>query len=209
MLTVDAGGTELVSLGGGTLLFVLVLIGAGIGWWRGVRAFLTITLASVVAYLLFVDGGDQFLGVINNIYSNLPRLFAILSGGDPAAVAPYGPLITGDLQIPLFVRVILFLVVIGVASRFNRQSWYSTKTNEPFVREMGAFTGALTALLWVMAILIFWQEQGSNLGGIFSPLNSVLAILPNVSDLVLPLILGFIAFIVLSLVLRFPLLLRA
>jgi hypothetical protein len=213
MIEVDTTGNALsLQVSGALLLFVILFIGGYIGWWRGFRAFLTVTLVSAFAYILFVDGGSQLLVIINNIWSNIPRLIALFTGNDPVATPAWPPLIpAGGFQIPLTVRVLLFLVSLALAGRFNRQPWYGTNVKEPYAREVGIFTGALTALIWVSAATLFWVEyvnQEGAIQGLLSWLNPILGIIPDVSAFVLPLIGGLVLFLGAGLALKFPKLLR-
>lgn len=208
-----SGNSLVISVGGAIFLGILLLTGGIYGWRWGVRSFLTVTLGSILAYLFFVDGGNEVLAIVNNIYSNIPRMIAVLTGGDVGTTPAWGPLIPPDsIQLPLFLRFALFVVFLALALRFNQQSWYTKEpTREPFNRELGAFTGVLVTLIWVSAATTFWVEyaaQGGNLGGLLNPINALLGTLPDVSSYVPFFILGFMLFIVISLLLRFPKLLK-
>ncbi len=207
------GSSLVISLGGLVLLTILLLAGGVFGWRWGYRSFLTVTLVSTLAYLLFVDGGNELLAIVNNIYSNIPRVIAMFTGGDVGTTPAWGPLIpVGSIQLPLFLRFTLFIIFMALAMRFNQQSWYTKEpTREPFNRELGAFTGVLVVLIWLSAATTFWVEyvaQGGNAGGLLEGVSAILSTLPDVSSYVPFLIGGFVLFIVFSLLLKFPKLLK-
>jgi hypothetical protein len=213
-MDIGVSGNSLVISIGGTIFLIILLVSAAIYGWRwGVRSFLTVTLGSILAYLFLVEGGNQVLTVVNNIYSNIPRMAAVLTGDDVAATQPWGPLVpAGSIQLPLFLRFVLFLVFVAVAIRFNSKSaWYKEQPADDVNRGFGAFTAVLVTLIWISAATTFWLEyaaQGGSLGILQDTVNALLGTLPDVSSYVPFFILGFMLFIVISLLLRFPKLLK-
>ncbi|MCG8347851.1 MAG: hypothetical protein MI924_08745, partial [Chloroflexales bacterium] len=135
----------IVPLSGFAILLIFMGIGGYVGYLRGFRALLTITLVSIIAYLTCVRGGDELVAVINRLYVNAPRLAAFAVGNDPNAVAPLDTLIVG-FQVPLFFRIVLFFALVAFGWFFNaRPGWYSANPNtgaEPLARILGVLTGA-------------------------------------------------------------------
>jgi hypothetical protein len=172
-----------IQLSGWTLITILMVVGGYFGWKRGIRAFLTVTVASALAYLIFISGGEQFVGYINNLYSNLPKIFAILTGGNPNTVATWQPLFGTALNLPLAVRVILFIMMVALAFFFNKKAqWYAQK-GDPLSKQLGAFSGALTALIWISAITTFWGEAAAVGGAPAGTFGSVVRTFPDVTTI--------------------------
>lgn len=195
-----------LQVSGVTLLLILMAIGAYIGWFRGVRAILTMALFSIIAYLVCVTGGDQVVGVINRLYTNSPRLAAFAIGRDPATVAPLDPLIDPGFQVPLFFRFVLFIALILLGWFFGKRApWWGTPVgHEPLARPLGIFAGALIALLWSSALSIFWQEYLVAGGAAIEPLNAALTILPDVRIFIPSLITIFFIVLIGIIFISFP-----
>lgn len=199
-----------IELSGWTLLLILMALGGYyLGWKRGIRAFLTITLVSALAYLfLVVNVAQSVVDYVNNIYTNIPRLVAIFTGGDPNTVASWSPIgIYTDLPLP--VRVVLYIALIVLAWMFNkRPSWYSDKPNQ-LSRQLGMFSGALTVLIWISALKTFWQEavaEGSTLAASFT---TIIGVFPDVTEVAPWLITLLFIIVVISIVLNVPKLWKA
>jgi hypothetical protein len=188
------------------LLLIFMGIGGYIGYLRGFRALLTITLVSIIAYLTCVRGGEELVAVINRLYVNAPRLVAFAAGRDPGTVEPLDTLIVG-FQVPLFFRVVLFFSLIAFGWFFNaRPGWYSANPNtkaEPLARILGALNGAFIAILWSNGLTVFWQEFVADGGGFEGPVAAMLNILPDLSVLIPSLITVF--FILLFVIILFNL----
>lgn len=196
-----------VNLSGFALLVIFMAIGGYIGNLRGIRAILTITLGTIIAYVLCVQGGDQVVGVINRFWQNGPKLVAFALGRDPSAVSPLDPLITTDVRVPLFFRFVLFIALVSIAWFFNKRSkWYAggPARHEPLAPIFGVFAGALIALLWSNAAASFYSEFINTGGQIGYPFGTILAILPDVSAYIPSLITIFILLLVLVLVFYLP-----
>jgi hypothetical protein len=169
-----------IQLNGWMLIAIVMAVGGYVGWRIGLRGFLTITLVSALGYLIFVNGGQIILDYLNNVYVNIPRIVAIITGGDPAAVATWDPLFGNPLALPLPLRVALYLIVVVLSWFFNsRPRWYSAKP-DPMGRRLGVFSGALTAMIWASALTTFWIESGGGQDGF---LGNVIGILPDVTDI--------------------------
>jgi hypothetical protein len=173
-----------LTLSGVTILLIFMAVGAYAGWNQGVRAVLTITLASVIAYVTTVSGGNQVVGILNRIYSNGPRFFAFIVGNDPNLVAPLDPLISPELQVPLFFRFALFIAIVLLGWFFSSRSPWKGPATEPLARPLGLYAGAMVALLWANAAWVFYQEYLLNGGAPFEPASSVLGILPDVRTVI-------------------------
>ncbi|NJN67456.1 MAG: hypothetical protein HC884_12460 [Chloroflexaceae bacterium] len=77
-----------IQLNGWMLIAIVMAVGGYVGWRIGFRGFLTITVVSALGYLIFINGGQIILGYLNNLYTNIPRIVAILTGGDPPPRPP-------------------------------------------------------------------------------------------------------------------------
>lgn len=199
-----------IELSGWTLLLILMALGGYyLGWKPGIRAFLTVTLVSALGYLIFVVNAAQpVLDYVNNIYTNIPKLIAIFTGSSPDAAAAW-PAINLNTNLPLPVRVVLYIAFVVLAWIFNtRPSWYSNKPTQ-LSRQLGVFSGALTVLIWVSALTTFWQEavaQGSTLAASFS---NIIGVFPDVTPIAPWLITLLFIIVLVGIALNLPKLWRA
>ncbi len=193
-----------VFVSGWTILIILMIIGGYEGWRRGIRAFITITAVSGIAYLLLISGGRQILAYINNIYSHIPMLLAVLLGNNATQAGLWNPIINTDFQFPFLVRVVLFLMLaVGGWLVNTRTQWYKPGPKDQASRWLGIFAGALTALIWVSAISAFWQEANAN-RGFQGGVGSVISILPDVTAILPWLIAILFLIIVVGIVRNLP-----
>lgn len=193
-----------------TFLVFFMAIGAGYGWWRGIRDFLTVTLASVFAYLLFVSSENLILDVLNRAFVNIPILIGIilqiLTGSNQGFTQPFQPIIADPLTLPLLLRVVLFLAFITLGIIFNNQAWTVKGPSKNTVAKLlGAISGTLTALIWVGSATIFWQQSGAQ-GGL---IGNFLAILPDATGWIPGLMLALVVIILVSITLHLPRLVKS
>jgi hypothetical protein len=196
------GQSVTIPVTGPVLLFVIMLIGGAIGWNIGVRALISITLMNVIAYPLFVRGGQFVLDLINPFYTNLPRVVSLLLTGNTNA-ARLSPLEI-NLELGFITSLIGYLLVGFVIpwamDRINFPGWYRSKPddkNEPWSRALGALNGVLLALLLSSAAVAFWQDyQAADNPPLNDFLATALSILPDVG--LFPLI-GIVFFLVIIL----------
>jgi hypothetical protein len=193
-----------LTLTGTWLLVILMAIGAYWGYQQGLRNILAISLWTILAYLLTVQGGDFIIGVINRLWSNGPRLVGFLLGQNVNEIAPLDPLISPDFQVPLFFRVVSFVALVLLGVFFNRKAAWKGPPKEALARPLGLFVGALIVLLWSNAAVVFWLEFLNNGGGFGGPLANVLNTLPNVSVLMPSLITIFFLILVVLMLFNFP-----
>ncbi len=190
------------------LVFFMIL-GAAYGWWKGIRQFLTITIASVIAYLMFVSGGSPILDAINRAYMNLPILLGLLAqiitGNSFGLNSTLPPLFVSQIQLPLLIRFVLFVSVVIVGIIFNKQAWTVPQSKDTLSKLLGAITGILTALIWTSAATVFAQQAGIQ-GGL---LGDFLNILPDASAWIPGLMMVLVAIIAISIVLNLPKLLKS
>lgn len=198
-----------IQLGGWTLVILLMAFGAYVGWRQGIRAFLTITMVSALSYIFLVSGVSQLLDYMNNIYVNIPKLIAIFTGGNPDAAVAWNPILP-TVTLPLIVRFVLFVALVLLSWFFNSwPNWYKKgPAGDPLSRQLGAFSGALTALIWTSAISTFWQQsipQGGQQGDLANMISSI----PDVTPIAPWLITLFFLIVVVSVVLNIPKLWKA
>jgi hypothetical protein len=186
MIAMQANTVINIPVNGFMVLAIVMILGGWIGWVRGIRALLSVTLMTVIAYPIFVRGGQAVLELINPFYSNLPRIFALFTGGNIAATQQLAPL-SINIQLPIIARVIGFvllgIVLPWIINRINWPGWYASAPNnpaEPWGSPLGLFDGILLALLWTSAATIFWQELGITADeGLLGLIVTALNIIPD------------------------------
>ncbi|NJN17168.1 MAG: hypothetical protein HC822_13270 [Oscillochloris sp.] len=193
-----------VSLSGAALLVILMAIGGYSGYQQGLRNILTIALWTILAYLLTVQGGTFLVDVINRFWSNGPRLVGFLIGQNVNEIAPLEPLISPNLQIPLFFRVLAFIALTMLGFFFNKKAAWKGPPKEPLARPLGLFVGALIALLWSNAAVVFWNQYQATGGILGGPIASFLNTLPNISEYMPSLIAVFFLILFVLMLFNFP-----
>jgi hypothetical protein len=156
----------------------------------------------VIAYPLFVRGGQTVLDLMNPFYTNLPRVLSLFLTGNTNA-ARLSPLEI-NLGLGIITSLIGYLLVGFVIpwtmDRMNFPGWYKSKPddkNEPWGRPLGALNGVLLALLISSAAVAFWQQyQATDNPPLNNNLATALSILPDVG--LFPLI-GIVFFLVIIL----------
>jgi hypothetical protein len=193
-----------LSLSGFALLVILMALGGYIGYQSGMRNVLTIAVWSIAAYLTCVQGGNFLVDLINRFWQNGPRLVAFAIGNSPDATARLDPLIQPDFQVPLFFRFIAFIALIMFGFFFNRKAAWKGPPKEPLAKPLGLFVGALIALIWTNATVVFWDEFQASGGGIDGPIAAILNTLPNVSLFLPSLIAVFFLILIILVLFYFP-----
>lgn len=182
-----------LTLSGVAILVILMGIGGFFGWFRGIRAFLTVAVASTIAYLACANNGIMMISTLNRIYANSPRLVAFLGGNDPCKADLLGPLIPGEPESPLSFRIGLFLILIVVSLFVNpRFRWYRRMPddkNESLSRVLGVFTGVYIVLLWIGGAVAFWKEFLASGNALGDQVRQLLEVLPDVNP-ALPSLMG-------------------
>lgn len=195
-----------LTLTGVTLLLIVLAIGGYWGFQQGFRNMLTVTLWTIAAYVLTVQGGDFVIGVINRLWQNGPALIAFLLGQDPNAAPVLDPLISPTLQIPLFFRVITFVALVFLGFFFNKTAGWrgNPSPKEPLAQPLGLFAGSLVVLLWANAAVSFWGEYRAGGGALIDPLDRFLNALPDVGAFIPSLITIFFLILIILVVVNFP-----
>lgn len=193
-----------LEINGVVLLLIAMIVGGSVGWDMGVRALISTVLTSVIAFVIFVNGGQEALSLVNPFYTNLPAVIALFTGGNVGAAGDLAP-IAIPFGLPLPARIIGFILfgplLAWLLDRLNWPGWYKDKPDDK-ARSMGMFSGVLLAMLFTEAAVIFWQDfvaAGGSLGDNF--FTTALSILPDMG--LLPVIVGAV-FIVLMLVFNLP-----
>ncbi|HWQ15792.1 MAG TPA: hypothetical protein VNL77_23525 [Roseiflexaceae bacterium] len=201
MITIDLGSAFVTNL----ILLVLAIF----GFSRGFRYMVSIALFTTIGYLLTVQGGNYIVGLINRIWSSLPRLFALLTGGGGAEPLP--PIIPDNLQAPLLLRVLVFLGLLAVGIGY---AWpWEGKPLAGFqgfrqLRVLGALTGLYIGVLLISALATFWS-QASAVWEASPLLERALSGLPNYAGVVPSAIAAFFVLLVVVIILRFDRIWRA
>ncbi len=197
-----------LSLSGFALLVIFMAVGGYGGYQSGIRNILTIALWSIIAYITCVQGGNALVDLVNRFWENSPRIVAFAVGSDANAVARLDPLIQAGFQVPLFFRFVAFIVLVMFGFFFNRKAAWkgpTSKDKEPLGKPLGLFVGALTALIWTNATVVFWSEFKASGGGSFdNPVTNVLNTLPDASLLLPSLIAVFFLILVILVLFYFP-----
>jgi len=195
-----------LTLTGVTLLLIVLAIGGYWGFQQGFRNMLTVTIWTIAAYILTVQGGDFVIGVINRLWQNGPALIAFLLGQDPDLAPRLDPLIGPTLQIPLFFRVVTFVALVFLGFFFNKTAaWRGNPSpKEPLAQPLGLFVGALVVLLWSNAAVNFWTEYREAGGATVDPLDRFLNALPDVRAFIPSLITIFFLILIILVVVNFP-----
>ncbi|ABY33992.1 MULTISPECIES: hypothetical protein [Chloroflexus] len=193
-----------LNLNGVAILLILMALGGYAGYQQGMRNLLTLALWTIIAYITCVQGGDFIVGLINRIWVNAPRFAAFLIGNDPSLVPPLDPLITPGFQVPLFFRLMAFIALILLGMFFDSKAAWKGPPKERLARPLGLFVGALIALLWTNAAVVFWREFVNNGGILEGPIATLLNVLPDVSILLPSLIAIFFMILGLIILFNFP-----
>jgi hypothetical protein len=167
-----------VSIDGITMLVILVIFGAAIGWNVGIRALISVSLLSIIAYPLFVRGGQGLENFLNQILAVVPTLVSAVTGGAISISAPtislnflnFGPIVS------LIAFVLVAVVLAWLIDRINLFGWYAGKPGNDKERQLGAVDGILLALL-LASVAAAFAAQGLLPGGL---VGQALAILPDV-----------------------------
>jgi hypothetical protein len=162
-------------------------------------------LGTIIAYVLFIDGGAQLWGYINNIYTNVPRIAALLTGGNPTTAPVWQPIPLG-FTLPLILRLGLFAGGVVIAILLNRLNWLKSPRGDVRSQVLGAFAGGLTASLWINGLATLWREAGGNIG--FAPVDAIMGLFPDISGWMPIFMVVFIVWLLAAVLIRFPLLLR-
>jgi hypothetical protein len=194
-----------LSLSGFALLVILMAVGGYGGYQAGIRNILTVAVWSIAAYITCVQGGNFLVDLINRFWQNGPRLVAFAIGNSPDSAARLDPLIDPNFQVPLFFRVVAFIVLIMFGFFFNRKAaWKGPPGKEPLGKPLGLFVGGLTALVWTNATVVFWGEFKLGGGGFDNPIADILNALPDVSLLLPSLIAVFFLILIILVLFYFP-----
>ncbi len=193
-----------VNLNGVAILLILMALGGYAGYQQGLRNLLTLAIWTIIAYVLCVRGGTFVVEVINRLWVNAPRFVAFLIGNDPTLAPPLDPLITPGFQVPLFFRTMAFIALILLGMFFDSKAAWKGPPKEKLARPLGLFVGALIALLWSNAAVVFWREFIEGGGTFEGPIATFLNVLPDVSILLPSLIAIFFMILGLLILFNFP-----
>ncbi len=193
-----------VNLNGVAILLILMALGGYAGYQQGLRNLLTVAIWTIIAYVLCVRGGTFVVDVINRLWVNAPRLIAFIIGNDPNLAPVLDPLITPGFQVPLFFRSVAFVALILLGAFFDSKAAWKGPPKEKLARPLGLFVGALIALLWTNALVVFWNEFVAEGGVLEGPIAQVLNVLPDVSILLPSLIAIFFMILGLLILFNFP-----
>jgi hypothetical protein len=199
MITIDLGSAFVTNL-------VLLLL-AAFGFSRGFRYMVSIALFTTIGYILTVQGGNYVVGLINRIWTSLPRLFAFVTGGNTGSIDPLPPIIPDNLQAPLLLRVLVFVALLAVGIGYA-WPWEGKPIGTNWaqfrqLRLLGLLTGLYIGVLSISAVATFWA-QASAVWQPDSPLvQRTLAGLPNFGAIVPAVIAAFFVLLGIIIIIRF------
>jgi hypothetical protein len=199
MITIDLGSAFVTNL---------ILLGLAIlGFNRGFRYMVSIALFTTIGYLLTVQGGNYIVGLINRIWSSLPRLLAFITAQNPSSVDPLPPIIPDNLEAPLLLRVLVFIALVAVGIGY---AWpWEGKPISGFdfnkdrqLRILGLLTGLYIGVLIISAVATFYAQGGQFVA--FAPsIERALGGLPNYTAIVPSVIAAFFVLLVIIVIIRF------
>jgi hypothetical protein len=197
MITIDLGSALVANI----ILLVLAIF----GFSRGFRYMVSIALFTTVGYLLTVQGGNYIVGLINRVWSSLPRLFALITGGGNAQPLP--PIIPDNIEAPLLLRVLVFVALVAVGIGYA-WPWEGKPIGANWgqfrqLRILGMLTGLYIGVLVISAIATFWAQAAA----IWQPdsplLSRALGGLPNYTAVVPAVIAAFFVLLGIVIIIRF------
>jgi hypothetical protein len=133
------------------LLLPMILVFGFLGYRRGAWKEIGITGGMALVVLLTVFFPQQFLGFINRIIINIPRVFGLLLGRTDVSPLPEDLIFgaPGNSQF-LLARVVLFFLLAFLVYT-GRYGWSrDAKTNSD--RLLGLVLGGATGLLWFVGL---------------------------------------------------------
>lgn len=194
-----------IDLGSSIVTYVILLALAWLGFVRGFRYMLSIAIFETLGYLLAVQGGNFVVGLINRVYSNLPKLAAFALGRDTSSVDALGPIIPDNFEAPLLLRVLVFVALlavgIGYAWPWEGKALSGYQGNRQ-LRLLGALTGLYIGALGITAISTFWNAAAGALN--WPPLlATALSGLPNYTAIIPSIMAAFVILLIIIIIIRF------
>jgi hypothetical protein len=164
------------------LLIPMILIFGYFGYRRGAWFEIGITGGMALVVLLTVFFPVQFLGFINRIVINIPRVFGLLLGRSDVQPLDENLIFgTPDSAQFLLARVVLFFLLAFLVYN-GRYAWSRpAKTNTD--RLLGLILGGVTGLLWFVALNDFLNSLRQIRGSPELPLEGQTITIPTVGDI--------------------------
>jgi hypothetical protein len=146
------------------LLIPMILIFAYLGYRRGAWFEIGITGGMALVVLLTVFFPQQFLGFINRVIINIPRVFGLLLGRNDIGPLPEDLIFgaPGSSQF-LLARVVLFFLLAFLVYSRGYPWGRPPKVNRD--RLLGLILGAATGLLWFVGLNDFLNAFRDLRGG--------------------------------------------
>jgi hypothetical protein len=172
-----------LTINGVVLLIVVLIVGAVLGWNIGVRALISLALFGVIAYLLFVNGGQAVLAFTNNLLAVVPSLVTALTGqsigGFPTISINIDPGLLARFLGFVFIGVVLPLVV----DKIGWPGWQGPPNPKGPDRNLGLLAGVLLFGLYTSVasnLTVQYVQQGGDPSAQFGTPGTALEILPDV-----------------------------
>jgi len=181
------------------LLLPMMLIFGFFGYRRGAWLEIGITAGMALDVLLTVFFAQQFLGFINRILINIPRIIGLLFGNPNVQPLPEDLIFgTPDSAQFLLARVVLFFLLAFLVYN-GRYSW-SRPAKTPLDRILGLVLGGITGFFWFVALNDFLNSfrvlrgqptvppEGTTLTIPVVDVSSVAVLVPTIAVLLLILV---------------------
>jgi uncharacterized membrane protein required for colicin V production len=177
----------------------MILIFGFFGYRRGSWNEIGITAGIALDVLLTVFFAQQFLGFINRIIINIPRVFGLLFGNPNVQPLPEDLIFgTPDSAQFLLARVVLFFLIAFLVYS-GRYGW-ARPPKTPLDRILGLVLGGITGFLWFVALSDFLNTfralrgqptvppEGTTLSIPIVDVTSVAVLVPTIAVLLLILV---------------------
>ena len=170
------------------LLIPLIIVFGVIGWRRGFWREVGITGGMALVILATVLFPVQFIGFINRIIINIPRVFGILLNRNDVQALP-SDLLFGDpasgrfllARVALFVLLTFLVYTTRYGWAYEGNKWRIAKTSGE--RVLGAMFGGITGFLWFVALNDFLNSFRAVRNNPVVPPEGTTITVPTVSDI--------------------------
>jgi hypothetical protein len=138
------------------LIIIFGLVGLQRGFWREVG----ITGGMALVVLATVLFPEQFIGFINRIIINIPRVFGLLLGRDDTQPLP-ADLVFGDPTSGRFLLTRIALFVLLTFLVYTMRFAWASEGGKPRMpktsgeKVLGGIFGGITGFLWFVAVINF------------------------------------------------------
>jgi len=164
------------------LLIPLILIFGFFGYRRGAWYEIGITGGMALVVLLIIFFPQQFLGFINRIIINIPRVFGLLLGRSDVQPLDENLIFgTPDSAQFLLARVVMFFLLAFLV--YNGRYAWARPAKTGVDRILGLILGGVTGLLWFVALNDFLGAFRALRGGASVPPEGTTVSIPVIENI--------------------------